>query len=335
MFISKPVPIVRLWVLAVAGTMAGCSSGDLPGRAGGSAGSSNGGRSSDTGGGGTDRGLSLDGSSGSGAAGGGHGGEAGTGGGVSSNAGGASGSFDSGSDATAAAGNNEGGAISDAKAGDASIVIEAGAIFPDAGARLVSLFDGTTLNGWVQVPASSWSVVGGAMHSLGPARGVIYTTRTFGDFRLIFTSRLIQDPASHNPCVLFWGSSLTADALAAIQVQPPPGYMWDYRTTGPTANMSPDRFETRFAHPAISATQWSQCEMLANQAAGTLRFACCQVPATGARCKAAEIVDFHDPTAGKNAPLAFQVHNAAMIEEFKDVYVESPVAAPTTLLTTQ
>jgi hypothetical protein len=40
----------------------------------------------------------------------------------------------------------------------------------DAGANLVSIFDGSTLDGWIQVPPSSWSVVGGAMHSLGTAR---------------------------------------------------------------------------------------------------------------------------------------------------------------------
>jgi hypothetical protein len=197
-----------------------------------------------------------------------------------------------------------------------------------------SLFDGTSLSGWTQVPASSWSVVNGAMHSLGPARGFIYTTNTYGDFRFIFTSRLISDPANHLPCVLFWGNSPTKDALSAIQIQPPNGYMWDYRTTGPTSNQSPDRYETRFSHPAMVDTQWSQCEMLANQAAGTMRFACCQITGT-TPCKASEVVDFKDPTAGLKAPLALQVHNANMIEEFKDLCIESPVADPSTLVTTQ
>jgi Domain of Unknown Function (DUF1080) len=197
-----------------------------------------------------------------------------------------------------------------------------------------SVFDGTSLAGWVQLPANSWTVTNGAMHSLGTARGVAYTTETFGDFRFIFQSRLVQDTAKHLPCVLFWGDALTKDALQAIQVQPPNGYMWDYRATGPTANKSPDQFETRFNHPAVSDATWNQCEMLGNQATGTMRFACCQV--TGdAPCKAAEIVDFKDPTAGKKAPLALQVHNAGMIEEFKALYVESPVAQPSTLLTTQ
>jgi hypothetical protein len=332
--IMKSVSTFGLSVLFVAALMAACSSGDSSPAPADSAGSSSGGGRGTTGGGGSNNGNPNGGSSaGSGVGGvGSSGSSGGTGSGGSTGAGGFGGiRLDAGEPPASA----EGGVVSDAKGGDVSIAVEGGALLPDAGAELVSLFDGTTLNGWVELPASSWSVVNGAMHSLGTARGVIYTTQTYGDFRLIFTSRLVQDPANHNPCVLFWGNSLTTDALAAIQIQPPPGYMWDYRTTGPTANLSPDRFETRFAHPAISATQWSQCEMLANQAAGTLRFACCQVPTTGARCRAAEIVDFRDPTAGKRAPLALQVHNAGMIQEFKDLYVESPVAAPTTLITTQ
>jgi hypothetical protein len=194
---------------------------------------------------------------------------------------------------------------------------------PDAGANLISIFNGTTLDGWIQVPAASWSVVNGAMHSLGTARGFIYTRATYQDFRAVFTSRLVADPAAHLPCVLFWGNSPTVDALAAVQIQPPRGYMWDYRRTGPTANMSPDRFETRLGGPALVDTQWSQC------------FACCQLTGTATRCKGAEIVDFKDPTAGLEAPLAFQVHNAGMIEEFKNIFVESPVAVPSMLVTPQ
>jgi Domain of Unknown Function (DUF1080) len=197
-----------------------------------------------------------------------------------------------------------------------------------------SIFDGNSLSGWVQIPANSWSVKDGALHSLGTARGVAYTSETFGDFRFIFQSRLVEDTAKHLPCVLFFGNALTKDALQAIQVQPPNGYMWDYRPTGPTANKSPDQFETRFGHPAVSDATWNQCEMLANLAAGTMRLACCQVTGTGP-CKASEIVAFKDPTSGKQAPLALQVHNAGMVEEFKSLYVESPVAQPSTLLTTQ
>ena len=303
---------MNLSCLALLATLvAACSASSNPNRAGGP-----GGMTATSGGGGA-----------SGAAGsavgpdGGMGG--GAGGGAMGAAGGRLGEIDAGADADRSA---------DARTGDAAS--DGGVPPADAGAGLVPIFNGSNLDGWIQVPAGSWSVVAGAMHSLAPARGFIYTRATYGDFRMVFTSRLVADPAAHLPCVLFWGNSPTVDALAGIQVQPPRGYMWDYRKTGPTAGQSPDRYETRLGGPALNDMQWSQCEILTNRAAGTMRFACCQV-GTNTRCKGVEIVDFKDPTAGIVAPVAFQVHNAGMIEEFKDVYLESPVADPTTLITTQ
>jgi hypothetical protein len=213
------------------------------------------------------------------------------------------------------------------------------------------LFDGVSLSGWTVVVngkvtnanPTQWTVVDGAMHSTGANRNFIYTQGEYGDFRLIFTSRLISDLADgatpHVPCVLFWGTSVTADAMDALQIQPPKGYMWDYRQTGPTANQDPQRDETHLADPNLSDTEWSQCEVLANKATGTMRFACCQL--TGAiPCKAVEIVDFQDSTAGQTFHVALQTHTGdnakgtGQIEEFKDLYIESPVADPTRLLTT-
>jgi hypothetical protein len=320
---------VAIAIFQAASATAGCSSGEPAGASWDSgaapstdsaAGSSSSGASSSSSSGGGSGNVGSD--SGPSSSGGLSGGSSG---GSGSSGGGSSGSSGSG-------GVGDGGSVVD---GSHPSPAEGGVLLGDSGANLVSLFDGTGLTGWIQVPAASWSVVGGAMHSLGTARGYIYTTNTYGDFRFIFSSRLVMDPANHVQCVLFWGTAAApVDALHAIQVQPPQGYMWDYRTTGPTANKSPDMFETRFGHPAFVSTQWSQCEMLGNQATGTLRLACCQL--TGStRCKAVEVVDFKDPTAGRTAPLALQVHNAGMIEEFKDLFVESPVADPTHLLTTQ
>ena len=221
------------------------------------------------------------------------------------------------------------------------------------GPNLISIFDGASLAGWTVVVDGKvtnadplqWSVVNGALHSSGANRNFIYTASQYEDFRLIFTSRLISDLADgntpHVPCVLFWGTSTTSDAMDALQVQPPKGYMWDYRQTGPTANKSPSVYTRRRSPTPICPTQnGANAEMLANKAAGTMRFACCQV--TGSvPCKATEIVDFKDPTAGQTYYLAFQVHTGnngtatGQIEEFKDIYVESPVADPQRLVTTQ
>jgi hypothetical protein len=202
--------------------------------------------------------------------------------------------------------------------------------------NLVSIFDGT-FNGWTQVPANSWTIMGGAMHSLGTARGFIYTSANmnYGSFRWIFTERIIM--ANHQVPVLIWGNNPGADALAGIQMQVPNGSMWDYRKTGPTANKDPAQFEKRVgAGTPGMAMQWYQCEVLADNTKGSLRDACCPVMGT-TPCKATEIMDFTDPAAmGAKGPVALQIHNGGIIQEFKNLYIESPVVtSPGVLITTQ
>jgi hypothetical protein len=245
----------------------------------------------------------------------------------------------------AAGTSDAGNEVGDSAGTDASPEVDAGAsTVSPYGPNLVSIFDGTSLAGWTQVPSTNppqWSVVDGAMHSSGANRGFMYSANRYGDFRFIFTSRLISDEADgatpHVPCVLFWGTSTTADAMDAIQVQPPKGYMWDYR---PGHNDAPAGSKFLPGRPSLTDTNWSQCEMLAAQATGMMRFACCQVTGT-APCKATEIMDYTDATAGQTYYVALQVHTgnsangSGMIEEFKDLYIESPVADPTQLLTTQ
>jgi hypothetical protein len=200
------------------------------------------------------------------------------------------------------------------------------------------IFNGQDLSGWTQVPASppQWSIVNGAMHSLATKRGYIYTAKSYGDFRFIFSLRQLQDPTpTHQPCVLYWGTSVTADAMLALQVQPPVGYLWDYRLGRSVA--PPSTAHVGYKTPN---TVWNRCEMLANAAAGTMRLACCPLPADGngaCTSKATEVVDFsaknsQGPFVGTTAPLGLQIHTAGQIDEYKDLYVESPVAAPTTLL---
>ena len=38
--------------------------------------------------------------------------------------------------------------------------------------------------------------------------------------------------------------------------------------------------------------------------------------------KAHEVLDFKDPTAGKQGPIAWQMHNAGLFDEYKDVRIE-------------
>jgi hypothetical protein len=190
--------------------------------------------------------------------------------------------------------------------------------------NLTSIFDGTSLNGWNAKPAGSWNVTAGALHSLGAARGFLYTTQTYGSFRLILK---VQDltAAIHQACVLVWGPNPAADSLAGIQMQVPNGAMWDYR---PGKNNNPTKLITMMnTNPRIDAANWSECEILADQMSGTLKSACCELPAPGnmtgaGTCKTLPETTFVDPTAGKVAPIGLQVHSPAMNMNYKDLYVE-------------
>ena len=63
--------------------------------------------------------------------------------------------------------------------------------------------------------------------------------------------------------------------------------------------------------------------------------ACCPATTTGKPCKATEVVQFTDKTAGRVGPLAIQTHNAGIQDEYKGLYVESPVRTkPDDFLTT-
>ncbi len=97
-----------------------------------------------------------------------------------------------------------------------------------------SLFDGKTLNGWIQIPADSWMVKDGAMASTGTGRGVIYTKDDYSRYRLLFTIRHVSGKPDHQACVLIFcarpkDGEKPLDALAGIQFQPPNGGHWDYR----------------------------------------------------------------------------------------------------------
>lgn len=185
-----------------------------------------------------------------------------------------------------------------------------------------SLFDGHDLNGWIQVPPNSWTVANGAMTSLGTGRGFIYTTNQFGRYRLMFTMR--HHPAAkhdHQACVLVFGTAPAPgekplDALGGIQFQPPNGSGWDYRQGH---NNSGKGEYVHLPHAKFDPQEWSRVELLVNAADGTVRMAVAQPPGT----KAVEVVDFKEPSAGKIGPIARQMHNAGLVDEYQDVSVET------------
>ena len=194
--------------------------------------------------------------------------------------------------------------------------------------RMEPLFDGKTLAGWkASVKGTNtaditqaWTVKDGAMASLGQGRGVLHTEKEYGNFRLIFTMRHIGGPpADHRACVLIYCTAAAEgepalDALGGIQFQPPNGGSWDYR---PGKNNGGKGLFTKLPHPKYDEHDWFQVELLVNTN-GTARMAVAQPAGT----KAYEVLVFKDATAGKRGPIAWQMHNKGLFDEYKDVRIE-------------
>jgi hypothetical protein len=189
--------------------------------------------------------------------------------------------------------------------------------------NLVSMFNGTSLSGWTPSRADGWTAQSGAIHGTGTARGwIFYNTKQVGTFRWIFNLR--QVVGDHAPTVLIWGTTQQPylDALGGIQFQPPNGGHWDYR---PGHNNGGGSLFTQYSHTKIDIHAWSQCELIGNQSTGIARMACCPLTPSASTCKGTEVLRFKDPTAGRVGPLALQVHNSGIQDEYRSLYVESPV----------
>ncbi len=182
------------------------------------------------------------------------------------------------------------------------------------------LFDAKTLDGWTQIPANSWEVKDGAMASRGVGRGVIYTEKDYTKFRLVFLMRHVSGKPDHQPCVLIFcarqeDGKKPLDALGGIQFQPPNGGHWDYR---PGHNNGGKGF-ARLTNPKFKAGEWCQVELLVDGTAGTARMAVAQPVGT----KAVDVLRFKGPDAGRTGPIAFQMHNRGLFDEYKDVRIET------------
>jgi hypothetical protein len=168
--------------------------------------------------------------------------------------------------------------------------------------------------------STGWTVKSGAMASTGVGRGVIYTANDYSRYRLMFTMRHVSGDPDHQACVLVFCSRPQADekpldALGGIQFQVPNGGHWDYRPG--KNNSGGDEFvpvnKTKF-----DVHEWSRVEIVANAAKGIARMAVAQPLGS----KAVEVLDFHDATAGKIGPIAWQMHNAGLFDEYKDVSIQ-------------
>lgn len=184
----------------------------------------------------------------------------------------------------------------------------------------VLLFDGRTLDGWTQIPTNSWIVKDGAIASTGAGRGVIYTTNQYTRYRLMFTMRHVSGQPDHQACFLIFCThpeegQKGLDALAGIQFQVPNGGHWDYR---PGHNNGGGSEFKSLPHPRFDLHEWSRVEILVNAKAGTARMAVAQPLGSSA----VEVLDFNEPSAGKEGPIAWQMHNRGLFDEYKDISIE-------------
>lgn len=178
--------------------------------------------------------------------------------------------------------------------------------------KMKVLFDGKSLEGWVYNP-SAWSIVDGAMRGTGRG-GNIFTKDNYGDFRLIFTSRVASpegNPGRDHLGVLFWGEApgTNFSTSKALQVQPPHGAMWDYRTN---KGLKPEHPTPR---PRPRYQDWHVCEILARLETGEVR----------AAVDGVEIMKYMhpDPSVLKRGPIGMQIHAAVGIFDHKDILIEA------------
>ncbi len=193
--------------------------------------------------------------------------------------------------------------------------------------QMTPLFDGKTLNGWIAIDKKSnpaditqaWTVKDGAMASLGAGRGMIYTEKSYGNYRLVFQMRHLSGAPNHQACVVLFctppAEAKALDTLDGIQVQPPNGGKWDYR---PGKNNEGKELFTRLPHPKFDPREWSEVELLVNADKGTVKMAVAQPIGTTAY----EVLDFKDVTAGRRGPFGLQMHNKGLFDEYRDVRIE-------------
>jgi hypothetical protein len=154
----------------------------------------------------------------------------------------------------------------------------------------------------------------------GRRPGVIYTKADYKKYRLVFTMRHVSGKPDHQACVLIFCTrpepgKKGLDALGGIQFQVPNGGHWDYR---PGHNNAGKGLFKRLPHTKFNPKEWSQVEMLVDATTGTARMAVAQPVGS----KAVEVLRFKEAEAGKVGPIAWQMHNKGLLDEYKDVRVE-------------
>ena len=168
--------------------------------------------------------------------------------------------------------------------------------------------------------ATGWVAKDGVIASKGVGRGVMYTANDYGRYRLMLTMRHVSGKPDHPACVLVFCTrpqpgEMPLDALGGIQFDVPSGGHWDYR---PGMNRDGGSEYATVEKRSFDISAWSRIELLVDATKGTARMAVAQPPGS----KAVETLDFKEPTAGKAGPIALQMHNAGLFDEYKDISIE-------------
>jgi len=186
----------------------------------------------------------------------------------------------------------------------------------------------SVVDGKIQFAQSSaWAVQDGALVSLGLGRGVIYTKDDYSKYRLMFDMRHVRfEPptdkhVNHEACVLIFCTrppegQKGLDALGGIQFQVPKGGSWDYR---PGHNNGGKGEYTKPPHPAFNNNEWSRVEIVVDASTGIARMAVAQPVGS----KAVETLDFNVKEAGKVGPIALQMHNKGLFDEYANIVIDT------------
>ena len=166
---------------------------------------------------------------------------------------------------------------------------------------------------------TGWTVKDGAIASTGAGRGTLFTANDYSHYRLTFLMRHVSGKPDHEACVLVFcrrpgPDQKLLDAIGGVQFQVPNGGHWDYR---PGHNNGGKSF-TVLTKTKFVKSEWSQVEILVDASKGTARMAVAQPPGS----KAVENLDFKEAGAGFVGPIALQMHNAGLFDEYKDINIE-------------
>jgi hypothetical protein len=177
------------------------------------------------------------------------------------------------------------------------------------------LFNGVDLENWETNPGA-WVVKDGVLASTGKSPGELYTKEDLGDYRIFFQVRhvgVMPGNKDHQPCTTMFGRrpaspSAARSGINGAQFQPPSGYSWNYGAGGTFMRLN---------RPSFDEKQWHQCEVLVKEA-GSFRAACCPVGETA--CKTVDVLSWKG--TGRKHPFNIQVHNAGLLDEYKEIWIE-------------